>query len=599
MRNFANGLCLVALTFSSHLAAASIPVATDVTGATIPSAAQIVDSAQNQWTLSDGVAYKNGKTTPSSGVILLLLYGGIVYQENIHHNWWLWDPSGELSSWIASSDPRVISPSGTTMPAATQIVDSELNVWTISAGGVYEKGQRTPSADVILLLYAKGIVYQENIHHDWWLWRAGAWVATAAPLLPSASGTAIPTAARIIDGELDVWTVSGGKVYENGALTPSSGVILLLFYDGSVYQENIHHNWWQWNGHAWISTPSDPRAGQPMAYVASCASPCSSENAGVTVIDTETNRVTATIPTAGMEVAIMAVTPDAKHVYAAGATGHVSDPGGGPGYATGTVEVIDTAQKSVVKSIPLPYDPLAIVASPDGSKIYVVGAGAGTHVTIFSAIDTSTNVVASTLNLPNFVGYSAEIAISPDGKRLYVPGLSGAPYSPPGIIYVIDTATNTVVSHFTDPPYQDFDGAAISPDNAKLYSNAYYTGGAPSLSPVIPVFDPATGAVTAKVPGVMTVEVFSPDSQHLYGVSAGYGAGLGGIGVIDTATDIPTTAVANILAPLQLAITPDGKHLYITDSGTASVLVADTATYTISTTIPVSGLGAIAIVPAH
>jgi YVTN family beta-propeller protein len=112
---------------------------------------------------------------------------------------------------------------------------------------------------------------------------------------------------------------------------------------------------------------------------------------------------------------------------------------------------------------------------------------------------------------------------------------------------------------------------------------------------VIAVLDPATGGVTAKIPGVMTVGVFSPDSQRLYGV------GLDGIAVIDTATDVPTTAVANIPYAADLAITPDGKHLYITDHSTNSVLVADSATYTISTILPISiaGIGAIAIVSAH
>jgi YVTN family beta-propeller protein len=63
---------------------------------------------------------------------------------------------------------------------------------------------------------------------------------------------------------------------------------------------------------------------------------------------------------------------------------------------------------------------------------------------------------------------------------------------------------------------------------------------------------------------------------------------------------LSTAAVANIPGATGLAITPDGKHLYITDVTTGSVLVADTATYTISTILPVAlaGSGAIAIVSA-
>lgn len=93
----------------------------------------------------------------------------------------------------------------------------------------------------------------------------------------------------------------------------------------------------------------------------------------------------------------------------------------------------------------------------------------------------------------------------------------------------------------------------------------------------------------------MSVGIISPDSQRLYG------AGLGGAAVIGTG--IPTTAVANIPGAAQggadLAITPDGKYLYIADPVTNTVVVADTATYTIAKVLPVSIAGAIVIVPAH
>jgi DNA-binding beta-propeller fold protein YncE len=584
MRNFCNGLCLLALIlFSSHLAAAAN--SPSLSGTTIPSATQIVDSSLNTWTLSGGEAYENGKVTPSSGVILLLCYGGSVFQENIHHIWWVWDLN--TSTWAASSDPRITSPGGTTIPTATQIIDSALNVWTMSGGQAYEKGKLTPSSGVILLLYAKGYVYQENIHHDWWVWRTGAWVATSAPPPASASGTTIPTATQIVDSGTNLWTVSGGQVYENHALTPSSEVTLLLFYGGNVYQENVHHNWWEWNGKAWIATASDPRVGQPLAYVSSFAT---GGKYSVTVIDTGTNRVTHTIPI-GFEASYMVVTPDAKHVYVAGASNTTY----------GSVAVIDTAQESVVTTIRVPYEPQGIVASPDGTRVYVISAAYVSNPNYYtsstiSTIDTATNAVVATITRPEF---DSGISLSPDGKTLYVSaavpcgcasGQNGA------YIDVIDTA-NSVVRQFFIP---SISGSAqeviynvvISPDNAKLYSNhSYYYQ---SYIDEVAVLNPTTGAETTKIPAVLDVAVFSPDSQHLYGV------GLGGVGFIDTATDVSTTAVANIPGASDLAITPDGKHLYITDVTTGSVLVADTATYTISTILPiaVAGNGAIAIVSA-
>lgn len=556
MRNFFWGLYLVALIFSPQWAAAASD-APSSSGTTIPTATQIVDSGLNVWTLSGGLAYENGELTPSDEVILLLCYGGIVYQENIHHDWWVW--AADSAAWAASSDPRVVSASSTTIPSATQIVDGEREVWTLSGGKAIENGRVTPSDGVILLLYARGVVYQENIHHDWWLWRHGAWEATSAPLTESASGTTMPTATHIVDTELNVWTVSRGKVYENRELTPSDEVILLLFFSGNVYQENIHHDWWVWSNRAWVATPSDPRVGRPFAYVGT------TDNT-VAVIDTGTNRVVKTVALDFPPLSI-AVTPDAKHVYVGGdAPGPVTGPG--------SVSVIDTLHDTVLTTIPVPYYPVGMVVSPDGTRLYVVCGYTDFIPISVSVIDTATNVVVATIDTqaPNPVG----IAISPDGKKLFVPAAGGLP--PDGSLVIIDTATDSVTYYIIPSALggERFDTAAVTPDNTKLYAN---TVPDPPGTEEIAVFNPATGVLKTTIPDVMFVEISSPDSRHMYGV------GLGGVAVIDTATNAATTAVANLPGAYDVAITPDGRHLYITDASTNSVAVADTSTYSISTVI--------------
>jgi alcohol dehydrogenase (cytochrome c) len=103
------------------------------------------------------------------------------------------------------------SPSPTSIAPATQIVDSHLNVWTVSGGQVYENGQLTPSAGVILLLYAAGIVYQENIHHEWWLWSNGVWVATSAPLVTPS--TQAPTQLQLDQADVDANWLTSNKGY--------------------------------------------------------------------------------------------------------------------------------------------------------------------------------------------------------------------------------------------------------------------------------------------------------------------------------------------------------------------------------------------------
>jgi YVTN family beta-propeller protein len=574
MRNFLNGLFAVALMFSSYLAAASS--APSLSGTVIPSATRIVDRAFNVWTVSDGQVYENGKVTPSSEVILLLCYGGVVFQENIRHDWWVWDSATLV--WVASSDPRITSPSGTTVPSATQLIDSARNVWTLSGGQAYEKGELTPSSGVISLLYARGYVYQENIHHDWWVWRTGAWVATPAPTPASASGTTIPSASQIVDGGTDVWTLSGGQAYENHALTPSSEVILVLYYEGSVYQENVHHDWWAWNGQAWASIPSDPRMGQPLAYVAS-TSP--NGTYAVTVIDTGTARVTHTIPIA-FQARELAVSPNGKQVYALGS----------PNNFYSDVAVIDAAQDSVVATVQVAGYPEGIVVSTDGTKYYVLtilyDKATGEYSSILSTVDAATNAIIATLDRPEPETDSG-ITISPDGKKLYIAGATpcGCVSGEGGaFIDVVSTASNSVLDVVTIPTplnstQEDVFNALISPDNTKLYVNYSYDPTYSVYVDEVAVLNPVTYAQTTTLPAMFIAQVFSPNSQYLYGV------GMGGVGVINTAANVSTTAVANVPDASQLAITPDGRHLYITDVYDGWVFVADTASYTVSTVLTV------------
>jgi hypothetical protein len=88
--------------------------------------------------------------------------------------------SGDCGTITALSE----SVSGATIPMAAQIIDSELNVWTMVNGKVLENGVATPSAAVIMMLYAKGIVYQENYHHDWWKWVNGKWAVDTSAHAP-------------------------------------------------------------------------------------------------------------------------------------------------------------------------------------------------------------------------------------------------------------------------------------------------------------------------------------------------------------------------------------------------------------------------------
>jgi hypothetical protein len=85
--------------------------------------------------------------------------------------------------------------------------------------------------------------------------------ATAKSSAASASGTTIPPAASVTDNSGNVWTLSGGSVYQNGAKAGNTyNVSLILFFGGGIYHEGTGGQFYSWSGSAW-SACNDPRLG--------------------------------------------------------------------------------------------------------------------------------------------------------------------------------------------------------------------------------------------------------------------------------------------------------------------------------------------------
>jgi YVTN family beta-propeller protein len=114
----------------------------------------------------------------------------------------------------------------------------------------------------------------------------------------------------------------------------------------------------------------------------------------------------------------------------------------------------------------------------------------------------------------------------------------------------------------------------------------------------VSVIDTATNTVIVTIPvGKQPSGIaLSPDGSRVYVMNTGENT----ISVIDTATNKVGTTIAlggrPRLGPELMAITPDGKNLYVTLMR-GSVLVIDTATNATIATIPVPTAGAVAISP--
>jgi YVTN family beta-propeller protein len=152
-----------------------------------------------------------------------------------------------------------------------------------------------------------------------------------------------------------------------------------------------------------------------------------------------------------------------------------------------TLVVVDTAPNAPVKTIPSHGYPLAVAVSRDGALTYVANVDSST----ITMIDTATNAVIGSIILPAHT-YPNDVAVAPDGSRVYAVSPGNRSPSIPGMLFVIDSLSRTVLQTLSLP--DDFPVAIeISPDGAFAYvTNA----GSDSVS----VVDTAANSIAAKIP---------------------------------------------------------------------------------------------------
>jgi YVTN family beta-propeller protein/VCBS repeat-containing protein len=323
-------------------------------------------------------------------------------------------------------------------------------------------------------------------------------------------------------------------------------------------------------------------------------------------------RLTATIPTVGYPDGL-AFSPGGKYVYVALSRSGIpnpyfpfnpySPPLGSVGVittATNTARFYGSVYSGEVFSpgaAPLITggSPSGVAVSPDGKYIYVTGTAGG--LSVFDGTATSGT------SRKDLVGDGQGVVVSPDGSRAYTSDGT-----------VIRTASNGVYG--TKLPSGGWAPAiAISPDGSRVYfvnktagtvtvntTNAYTTGGT-TVTTTIPV---------GTSPNAVAL---SPDGKYAYVTNSGSHT----VSVITTATNTVTATIGVPAAgptapgplPLAIAVSPDGSVLYITSkyggpysptngggySSTLSMIDTGTNTF-IGTPITLAGYSAIGSGPA-
>ena len=166
----------------------------------------------------------------------------------------------------------------------------------------------------------------------------------------------------------------------------------------------------------------------------------------LTVIDTASNAVVTTIPTADDprdNPVGVAVTPDGSRAYATNR-------------GAGTVAVVDTQRNSLISRIDVDRGPNGAAVAPDGSHLYVTNEGSGT-VSIVNLID------GSVMAIP--VGSAPiTVAVTPDGHRALVVARGSTS------LVVLDTATKEIL-HTVDLGH-DPGSISVAPDGRTAYVTA-------------------------------------------------------------------------------------------------------------------------------
>jgi YVTN family beta-propeller protein len=273
----------------------------------------------------------------------------------------------------------------------------------------------------------------------------------------------------------------------------------------------------------------------------------------VSVVDTSTDAITATIPV-GQWPYYTAVTPDGSQVFV-------------PNYRSNTVSVISAATDTVTATIPVSSGPKGVAVDATGQYAYVASSGG-----YLTQISTATDTVTGTV----FVGDSPQtVAISPDGSTVYVGGYVGA-------VTVVKTATMTVSAAFSGQG-GDAWSMAISPDGRYLYM-ADSVGFFPSNANVA-VISTATDQIIAHVTvgqsGILGGIAVTPDGSSIYVSDEGQNT----VSVISTATNTVTDTITGFSAPSGIAINSAGTSVWVGNMGSTTVSVVDPATNTITGSI--------------
>ncbi|HEY7994436.1 MAG TPA: bifunctional YncE family protein/alkaline phosphatase family protein [Candidatus Eremiobacteraceae bacterium] len=248
------------------------------------------------------------------------------------------------------------------------------------------------------------------------------------------------------------------------------------------------------------------------------------------------------------------------------------------GYAPPSVSIVEAASGRVVDTERVDGAFYGVAFSPDDSTLYVATAQSS-GVKVFGFDKSSGKLVGrATWTLSKGDVWADGLAVSSDGSTVYVTG--GMTKK----LYALDSASGKI--RWSTPTGTEPLAVVLSPNGERAYVSDW---GAASIA----VIDVRTGLRVAMIvvdhhPNALT---FSPDGGTLY-VSC---ANSGTVDVVDTKDNAVRTRFKPSLwadalegtTPSGLAVTSDGKTLFVADAGDNAVTALSTESGKVTGAVPV------------
>jgi DNA-binding beta-propeller fold protein YncE len=248
---------------------------------------------------------------------------------------------------------------------------------------------------------------------------------------------------------------------------------------------------------------------------------------------------------------------------------YVLDPAGGG--TTTRVLVVDLASRMVIRTLEAGYNP-QLAVSPDGRRLYIADTRTDgrTASDRLRAVDTATWATVAEVAAPQRLLYIVwgmpAMAVSPDGARLYVQKYSFGPSRPVEYwVDVFDTRTNAFLRERVDLPGCGY--GVLLPAAGPLATFCYESND-------LRLVDPATAALPGQAApaGTRRVALTGPvagavaAAGHVYAVTV-----TGQVHVVDAARGVLRQTVGLgagsegiwVVPHGKVAVSPDGAHLYV------------------------------------